>query len=66
MSIKTKYEETKAKAAQLMRDRPLETLAVAAATATAVAKVIDTVSRAQNAATWKREVKRRERSRKTR
>jgi hypothetical protein len=60
MSAKKKFEDVKAKALQLMEERPLETLAVAAVTVTAVAKLISSVTEARNSATWKREVRRRE------
>jgi hypothetical protein len=60
MSVKKKFEDVKAKALQLMEERPLETLAVAAVTVTAVAKLISSVTEARNSATWKREVRRRE------
>jgi hypothetical protein len=61
MTAKKKYEEVKAKAIQLMQERPLETIATLSAAALAVAKIINSVTEAQNAKVWKREVQRRER-----
>lgn len=66
MSAKKKFEDVKAKALQLMEERPLETLAVAAVTVTAVAKLISSVTEARNSATWKREVQRREQNQRRR
>lgn len=62
MSAKTKYEEAKAKAIQLFQERPLETIATVSAAALAVAKILNSVTEARNAKTWKREVERRERN----
>jgi hypothetical protein len=61
MTAKKKYEEVKAKAIQLMQERPLETIATLSAAALAVAKIINSITEAQNAKVWKREVQRRER-----
>jgi hypothetical protein len=61
MTAKKKFEDIKAKALQLMEERPLETLAVASVAVTAVAKLISSVTQARNSKTWKREVDRRER-----
>ena len=63
MTTKKKYEAAKARFLQLMEERPLETIAVISVAATAVAKVISSVTAARNSKTWKREVDRRERSR---
>lgn len=61
MTAKKKYEQIKAKAIQLFEERPLETLAVASMTITAVAKLISSATQARNSRTWQREVDRRER-----
>jgi len=66
MSAKKKFEDVKAKAIQLMEERPLETIAVAAVAITATAKLISSVTEARNSATWKREVQRREQKQQTR
>jgi len=60
MTAKKKYEEVKTKFVQLLQERPLETIATVSAAALATAKIITAVTEARNAATWKREVKRRE------
>ena len=62
MNAKKKFEDVKAKAFQLMQERPLETLAVVSVTVTAVAKLISSVTEARNSTVWKREVQRRERN----
>lgn len=54
------YHKTKAKTAQLLEERPLETIVVASAAVGAAAKLIHSVTEARNAAVWKREVRRRE------
>lgn len=66
MSAKTKFENAKAKAIQLLQERPLETIATISAAALAAAKVISSITEARNSATWKREVKRREQNQRTR
>jgi hypothetical protein len=66
MFDKKKFEDAKAKAYQLMQERPLETLAVASAAIVATAKLISSVTEARNSATWKREVRRREDNQRTR
>lgn len=62
MIDKQKYEAAKARAVQLMSEHPLETIATISAAAIATAKVISSVTEARNSATWKREVRRRERN----
>lgn len=59
-NAKKKYEDLKAKAIQLFEERPLETIAAISAAALAAAKMINSVTEARNAKTWKREVQRRE------
>lgn len=61
-NAKKKYENVKAKAIELLEERPLETIATASAAVLAVAKLIGSVNAARNAKTWKREVERRERN----
>jgi hypothetical protein len=60
MSTQKKFDAVKAKATELMQERPLETIAVISAAALATAKLISSVTEARNSSTWKREVKRRE------
>lgn len=62
MTVKKKYEDTKARFLKLLEERPLETIAVISVAATAAAKLISSVTEARNSATWKREVSRRERN----
>lgn len=62
MSIKTKFNVVTTRAVQLLEERPLETIAVISAAALAAAKLISAVTEARNSETWKREVRRRERS----
>lgn len=59
-TTKQKITNLKNKALQLLEERPLETVAVAAVAMTATAKLIHSVTEARNSATWKREVQRRE------
>jgi len=66
MSAKKKFEDAKAKAIQLLNERPLETIATISAAALATAKIISAITEAHNSATWKREVKRREENQRTR
>ena len=59
-SAKKKLNDVKIKFLQILEERPLETIATLSAAALAVAKVISSVNEAQNAKTWRKEVKRRE------
>lgn len=63
MNAKKKYEDVKVRFLQLLDERPLETIAVLSVAATAVAKLVSSVTQARNSKTWKREVDRRERNR---
>jgi hypothetical protein len=65
-TTKKKFEDLKAKAIQLFEERPLETIATISAAALAIAKVMNSVTEARNAKTWKREVERREQNQKRR
>ena len=60
MNAKKKFNDVKDRFLQVLEERPLETVAVLSAAALAVAKVIGSVNEAQNAKTWRREVRRRE------
>ena len=64
MSFQDKVNATKAKATQLMQERPLETIATISAATLAAAKIISSVSGARNSSTWRREVRRREQNQK--
>lgn len=66
MNAKKKFEDAKARLIQAFNDRPLETIAVFSAAALAVAKVISSVNEAQNAKTWRKEVRRREQKQRAR
>jgi phosphoribosylanthranilate isomerase len=57
---KKKLTDVKIKFLQVLEERPLETIAALSAAALAVAKVISSVNEAQNARTWRKEVRRRE------
>jgi phosphoribosylanthranilate isomerase len=59
-NAKKKLNDVKIKFLQILEERPLETIATLSAAALAVAKVISSVNEAQNAKTWRKEVKRRE------
>lgn len=65
-SAKKKLNDVKIKFLQILEERPLETIATLSAAALAVAKVISSVNEAQNAKTWRKEVKRREQNQRTR
>ena len=55
------FDEIKGAIADKFREHPIEAIGAAAALMAGISKVIDSMSSAQNARTWKREVRRRER-----
>ncbi len=61
MFDKEKLEKAKQDILKLYKEKPLEMMLATAAAIGAVTKVVHTVTEAQNAKTWRREVKRRER-----
>ena len=66
MSFKQKLNDVKNKTVDLYREHPVEMLMATAAVVTATAKAAGAINDSANAATWRREVKRRERMAKTR
>lgn len=64
MFDKDKYKGIALGVADAVREKPIETLFAVATVIGIAAKTVSTVTEAQNAATWKREVKRRERNQK--
>lgn len=61
MFDKEKLTKTKNDILKLYKEKPLEMMVATAAAVGAVTKIIHTVTEAQNAQTWRREVRRRER-----
>jgi hypothetical protein len=59
-NAKKKFNDLKTRFLQLLDERPLETIAAVSAVALAAAKILGAVNDSRNAATWKREVRRRE------
>lgn len=57
--FKTKIESAKTTFVSTFQERPLETTAAIVAVLGITAKIIDTATQAQNAQTWRKEVKRR-------
>jgi hypothetical protein len=55
-------DKAKAKIRQAWEENPLLVIGVAAGAATAAAKVLDSVTSANNARTWRKEVDRRDRN----
>lgn len=62
MFDKKKATETKNRIVAMYSERPVEMLLATAAVIGAAGKVIHSINEAQNAATWRKEVKRRERN----
>ena len=61
MFDKEKVQKAKEDILKLYKEKPLEMMLATAAAVGAVTKIVHTVTEAQNAKTWRREVRRRER-----